>query len=280
MIKNNHTKTKMKVFISVDIEGICDVVNSEHTNNKGYLYDSARKQMTKEANAAIVGAFEAGATEVIVNDSHGPMVNIIPELLDKRAELITGTTKPLSMMQNLDESFDAIMFVGYHARNNTPGILSHTISGGTVDNIWVNDRIIGETGFNAHTASYFGVPIVMVTGDQILKEEVKDVLGEKVEFVQVKKAITRYSAQCIHPEVACEKIKETAKTAINNAKNITPLEVTGPYTGKIQFLNSGKADAASRLPGSVRISGDTVSYADEDLLNVMKALNVMISLAR
>lgn len=270
----------MKVFISVDIEGICDVVNSEHTNNKGYLYDSARKQMTKEANAAIKGAFEAGATEVIVNDSHGPMVNIMPELLDKRAELITGTTKPLSMMQNLDDTFDAVMLVGYHARNNTPGILSHTISGGTVDNIWINDNIVGETGFNSHTASYFGVPVVMVTGDQILKEEVKDVLGESVEFVQVKKAITRYSAQCIHPEVACEKIKKSAQKAITNAKNIKPLEVSSPYTGKIQFLNSGKTDAASRLLGSVRVSGDTVSYTDEDLLNVIKALNVMISLAR
>lgn len=270
----------MKVFISVDIEGICDVVNLEHTSNKGYLYDSARKQMTKEANAAVVGAFEAGATEVVVNDSHGPMVNIMPELLDKRAELITGTTKPLSMMQNLDDSFDAIIFVGYHARNNTPGILSHTISGGTVDNIWINDRIVGETGFNAHTASYFGVPIVMVTGDNVLKKEVKDILGAEVEFVQVKKAITRYSAQCIHPEVACEKIKEGAKKAISNVQKIKPLTVKGPFTGKMQFHNSGHADAASRLPHSVRVNGDTVSYTDEDLLNVIKALNVMIALAR
>ncbi len=270
----------MKVFISVDIEGICDVVNSEHTNNKGFLYNNARKQMTLEANAAIKGAFEAGATEVVVNDSHGPMVNLMPDLLDKRAELITGTTKPLSMMQNLDDSFDAVMFVGYHARNNTPGVLSHTISGGTVDNIWINGKVVGESGFNAHTASHFNVPVVMVTGDQILKEEVKTTLGEQVEFVQVKKAITRYSAQCIHPEVACEKIQKAAKKALDNLDQMKALEVEAPFTGKIQFLNSGKADAAARLPHSKRVSGDTVSYTDESLFEVINALNVMISLAR
>jgi D-amino peptidase len=270
----------MKVFISVDIEGICDVVNLEHTNNSGFLYNSARKQMTLEANAAIAGAFEAGATEVVVNDSHGPMVNLMPELLDKRAELITGTTKPLSMMQNLDESFDAVMFVGYHARNNTPGVLSHTISGGTVDNIWINDRIVGESGFNAHTASHFNVPVVLVTGDQILKEEIRETLGEQVEFVQVKKAITRYSAQCLHPEVACEKIQAGAKNALSNLDKMKPLDIQGPFIGKIQFLNSGKADAAARLPHSKRVSGDTVSYEDESVFEVIKALNVMIALAR
>jgi D-amino peptidase len=270
----------MKVFISVDIEGICDVVNLEHTSKNGYHYDWARKQMTKEANAAIDGAFAAGASEVIVNDSHGPMTNLIPDMLDKRAELITGTTKPLSMMQNIDDTFDAVMFVGYHSRNNTPGVLSHTISGGAVDNIWVNDLLVGETGFNSLTAGYFNIPVVMVTGDQILKEEVLEILGPDTEFAQVKKAITRYSAQCLHPEVACEKIRETAEKAISKAREVKPLKLEGPFTGKIQFLNSGHADAAGRIPGVERVSGDTLQYTDTNLLNVMKTLNTMIGLSR
>ncbi len=270
----------MKIFISVDIEGICDVVNQEHTSNSGFLYNSARRQMTLEANAAVEGAFNAGATEVVVNDSHGPMVNIMPELLDKRAKLITGTTKPLSMMQNLDYTFDGVMFVGYHSRNNTTGVLSHTISGASVDNIWINDRIVGETGFNAHTAAYFGVPVIMVTGDDILKDEVRDILGDKVEYVQVKKAITRYSAECVHPEVACEMIREAAERAVKNIDKMRPLEVNGPFVGRLQLHNSGQADGASKLPFSKRVSGDTVEFANEDLLTVIRAINAMISLAR
>ena len=266
----------MKVYISVDIEGICDVVNSEHTGKNGYLYDWARTQMTKEANAAIQGAFDAGASEVIVNDSHGPMVNIIPDMLDKRAELITGTTKPMIMMQGIDESFDVAMFVGYHSRNNTPGILSHTIHSGAVDNIWINNTLVGETGFNALVAGYFDIPVVLVTGDQILKQEVVDTLGPDTVYVQVKKAITRYSAQCVHPEGACDKIREAAKTAIIKAPSIKPFTLEGPFTGKIQFFNSGQADQANRVPGTVRESGDTVSYTSEDLIEVIKTLNVMI----
>lgn len=270
----------MRIYLSVDIEGICDVVNSEHTSNKGFLYNSAREQMTREANAAIEGAIRAGATEFVVNDSHGPMVNLIPGLLHKKAELITGTTKPLGMMQGFDGSFDAVMFIGYHARNNTQGVLSHTISGGAVDNIWINDIIVGESGFNAAIAGAYDVPVILVTGDNVVSAEVKELLGEDLVTAEVKEAITRYSAKCLHPELACERIEEAAFRAVNSISTRKPYKLQGPYTAKLQLHNSGLADNASRLPNCVRVSGDTVSYSGDNIVDVLTAIRVMISLSR
>ncbi len=270
----------MRIFMSVDIEGVCDVVNKEHTGNSGFLYNSAREQMTKEANAAIEGAIKAGATEIVVNDSHGPMVNLMPGLLHKQAELITGTTKPQGMMQGVDDSFDAVMFVGYHSRNNTPGVLSHTISGGSVDNIWINDTVVGEIGFNAAFAGAYDLPVILVTGDNVATAEARELLGEDLTTAQVKKAVTRYSAQCLHPETACERIKEAAFNAVTNYKSRKPYKPEAPYVGKIQFHNSGLADGAARLPGSTRVSGDTVSYQSDCLIDLLNALRVLISLSR
>lgn len=270
----------MRVYISADIEGICGVVNGDYTHNKGYLYAAAREQMTAEVNAAIEGAFNAGATEVVVNDSHGPMVNLIPMKLHKEAKLIQGTPKPLVMMEGIDDGqFDAAMFIGYHARNNSPGVLSHTISGGSVDNIWINDVLVGETGFNAALAGHFDVPLVLVSGDNMVSQEAKDLLGN-VETVIVKEALTRYSAKNLHPEKACELIRAAAEKALSNLSNYQPFKVETPVTGKIQFMNTGLADGAARLPGAVRVSGDTLTYTADDYLTVFKALRAMIALAR
>ena len=237
--------------------------------------------MSREAAAAVEGALAAGATEIVVNDSHGPMTNLIPMMLPKEAKLITGTTKPMGMMQDLDESYDAVMFVGYHARNNSPGVLSHTISGGSVDNIWLNGELVGETGLNTAIAGLFGVPVVMVTGDQVLNAEVQALFDGNITFVQVKEAITRYSAKCLHPLKAVDAIRKAAQEALTDLPNRQARPLEGPlYTGKVQFLNSGLADGASRLIGSVRESGDTVSYTSEDPHAVLSAVRLLITLSR
>ena len=269
----------MKVFISVDIEGVCDVVNTEHTFKNGFYYRSACEQMSREAAAAVEGAIAAGASEIIVNDSHGSMTNLIPMMLPREAKLITGNTKPIGMMQDVDYSYDAIIFIGYHSRMNTPGIMSHTINWNVVDNIYLNDMVVGETGLNTFIAGYYGIPVVMVSGDQILKAEVQELFGSSITFVQVKEAITRNSAKCLHPLVAAAEIKEAARKALDDLSNRKALHLEGSsYTGKIQFINSGFADKAVCLPGSIRESGDTVSYTSADALETVKAVLLLISL--
>ena len=175
----------VKVLISVDMEGVSGVVHADHTGRDGKDYDIGRRLMTLEANAAIEGAIEAGADEVVVNDSHGTQRNLLPELLDQRAQLITGSPKPQTMMAGLDATFDAALCVGYHARAGSQGILDHTISGRVVHEILVNGQPQGELGLNAGIAAHHGVPIVMVAGDTACCEQARELIPG-IEAAEVK----------------------------------------------------------------------------------------------
>jgi len=268
----------MKVFISVDIEGICGVVNGDSTGVGGKTYDDARKQMTAEVNAAVEGALAAGATQVIVNDSHGGMNNIIPRDIHPEALVILGTPKPMMMMEGISSDCDAAMFVGYHARMHSKGILSHTISGGVVSNVWINGILCGETGINAGLAGHFGVPVVFVAGDKDATEEAKAILGP-IQVAAVKEAITRYSAKNIHPSKAVELIKSQSKAALEQIKAVKPLVFGTPVTMRLEFLNAGMADAANFLPGSVRVDGRTVEFTADNYLTAFQGLRAMITLA-
>lgn len=269
----------MRVYISVDIEGICTVVNGTSTGVDGHDYTRARRQMTAEANAAVLGALAAGATEIVLNDSHGGMTNLIPEELHPAAELIQGTPKPLMMMEGVDAGFDAAIFIGYHARMQQHGILSHTISGGTVSNIYLNGQPMGETAINAAIAGYFKAPVVFVAGDNEVCREAEAALGG-VETVAVKQAITRYSARSLHPAKACELIEAGVKKALENLGQYKLYQPEGPYTFSLQFIQSGQADAAAMMPGTVRVDASTVSFSHEDYIEAFRGLRCMISLAR
>jgi len=269
---------EMKVLISVDIEGVCGVVNSDSTGPGGKTYDEARKQMTEEVNAAVAGALAGGATQVVVNDSHGGMNNLLPALLHPEAEVILGTPKPLMMMQGIEESCDACMLVGYHARMHSRGVLSHTISGGVVSNVWVNEVPCGEIGINAGLAGHFGVPVVLVTGDRDTTDEAVALLG-RIEVATVKEAITRYSAKHLHPTKATALIRTQAERAMQIAQTAKPLIFSPPITMRIEFLNAGMADAAAFLPGALRVSGNTVEYTAADYVTAFQGLRAMITLA-
>src|SRR5690606_3436487 len=177
-----------KVYISVDMEGISGVNGDDQTSAGGAEYGRARKLMAEDANAAIRGAFEGGATEVVVNDSHGSQRNLLPEDLDPRARLISHSFKRYGMMEGLDETFDAIVFVGYHAKADAPrGVFAHTGSG-VVRDLQINGRSVGEGGMNAALAAWYGVPVVAVSGDDTAVEEVtRSVPG--IRGVVVKRAI-------------------------------------------------------------------------------------------
>jgi len=269
----------MKVFISADMEGVAGVVDKEHTLRDGKEHERARKLMTKEVNAAIEGALEAGARQIIVNDSHGTMRNIIPEDLNENAELIIGSPKPLSMMQGIDKTFTTAFFTGYHAmRGAYLGVLEHTYHGTVVSDVFFNGKRLGETGMNAAVAGYFKIPVALVTGDQAVTEEARLLLG-KVETVVVKEGVSRNAAKCLSPIKARSLIKAGAKNALLNAKGFKPLILNPPINVEMVFINAGMADLAEMVPGAKRKDGRTISFVADDYLEAYKTVRVMILLA-
>jgi len=270
----------MRVFISADMEGVAGIVHGEHTLRDGKEHERARKLMTQEVNAAVEGVLEVTKrATVVVNDSHGTMRNILPEELHEAAELITGSPKPLSMMQGIDSSFDAALFIGYHARRGTySGVLEHTYHGGVISDIIINGKPMGETGINAALAGYFKVPVALVTGDRTVTEEALSVL-RRVETVKVKEGVGRYAAHCVSPSKARMLIKEGASKALKNLKQFKPLKINPPIKVEVAFINTGMTEMAELLPGAKRVDGRTVTFASNEYLEAFKALRVMITLA-
>jgi len=196
----------MKVFMSVDMEGISGVVTGEQTDESHPLYKNAQKWMIADVNAAIDGALSAGAAEIIVNDSHGKMTNLVLEELNPKAKLVSGANKPLFQMEGV-QACDAAMFVGYHSRAGTSlTTLDHTYWGSLIDAVMVNGGEVGEPEFNAVLAGAFDVPVVFLSGDEVTCEKAKDFIGEWLEVVAVKRAVGRCSAICLHPEVTAKLI--------------------------------------------------------------------------
>jgi len=259
------------------MEGIAGVVDVAQTRMEEKEYDRARKLMTGEVNAAIEGALEAGATEILVNDSHGSMRNILVEEINPAAELITGSPKPLSMMQGIGPGFAAAFFIGYHAgAGSSPSILDHTYHGRVVYQAMINGQVMGETGLNALLAGYYGVPVALVTGDTLLCQEARAILGD-VETVAVKEAYSRQAARCLPPERARALIRTGARAAL--ARKRAPLVIPGPYTLTLDLLNTALADMAELLPGARRTGPRRLEYTADDYLTVYKAFRTMIALA-
>lgn len=268
----------MKVYISCDMEGISGVVAGKQTDNREEEYKRAQKLMTGEVNAAIEGALAGGASEVLVNDSHGSMRNILIEELNPAAQLISGSPKPLSMMQGIDESFDAAFFIGYHAQAGTAySTLDHTYSG-IVYQVSLNGRPVGETGLNAALAGHFGVPVVLVTGDKLLVKEATALLGT-VEGVAVKESCSRYAARCLVPDAVRDRIRQAAQSALAKTGR-KPFIVEPPITLAVDFTSSAHLDMAELIPGSRRSGGRHIEYTHDDLLTVYKVWRAMLTLAR
>jgi D-amino peptidase len=268
----------MKVLISVDIEGVAGVVSAgEHTSREDKDYERFRRLMTQEANAAIEGALAGGATEVLVNDSHGPMTNLITEDLNPGADLITGRPKPFAMMQGMDAGIDRVMFVGYHAAaGTTAGVLAHTISGRVVYNDFFNGKRLGETGLNAALAGAFGAPVVLVCGDKAVTVEARELLGA-IETVAVKEGVTWTSARSLHPETARKRIREAAQRAMS--VRVAPLVIPAPVVVRLEFMNPVQADLASMMPGTRRVDGRAVEYTAANMIDAFMGNRAMIALA-
>jgi D-amino peptidase len=209
-------KNQMKILIATDMEGITGVVNWDHVDPQHAEYGRFRKLMTGDVNAAIEGAFEGGAREVIVADGHAYGYNILLEELDSRAVLNSGNEGPLAMLQGIGKDINGVILTGYHARAGTQNaILDHTWSSRRVTNLWINEALIGEIGLSAAVCGHFNVPVIMISADQSACQEAEELLGA-VETAVIKNATGRMSAACLPPNVSHEKIKEAAKRAVRN----------------------------------------------------------------
>jgi D-amino peptidase len=267
----------MNVLISVDMEGISGVVTSDHTSSSHKEYERFRKLMTAEANAALEGALAGGADQIVVNDSHSRMANILIEELNPAAELISGSPKPFGMMQGIGSEVDVVFFVGYHAASGTgAAVLEHTWSGHVVE-LRLNGRLVGETGLNAALAGAYDAPVILVTGDRAVTEEAHALLG-KIETVAVKDGVTRSAARCLHPEVAHQHIRQAAERALRLA--VPPFVVPSPITLQIVFQRAIHADMAALVPGSQRVDGRTVEWTGEDMPTVYRVFRAMAALSR
>ena len=258
----------MKVYIITDMEGISGIRKQEQVQRDQPEYQPARRLLGGDINAAIAGAFEGGATEVVVNDGHGGGFNLIIEEMDPRAVYETPNTG-LDMLPALDESFDAMFCVGYHAMAGTlNGFLDHTQSSASWFDFRINGRRVGELGQNGFWAGHYQVPIVLVTGDQAACDEAREFFGD-IETVAVKQGIGRQRARCLHPERAQALIREAATRAMALRERIPPLKADLPATIQLEYYRSDMADSVAMRPGTRRVDARTVERVVDDIRLMM-----------
>jgi len=269
-------QSKLKVYISADMEGVAGLNSGKNQAAPGGReYEKFRQLMTREVNAAIAGAFDAGATEVLVSDSHGDAHNIDVELLDKRVRLVRGWPRPLDMMQGIDGSFDAVVFIGYHAGEGQPAaILSHTFDGRHIFEVKLNGQPVPEAGFNAAIAGEFSVPVVFLSGDQTIVSEAKRLFGP-IEAIAVKEATGVFSAMMIHPEEAQRLIRTGVKRGVERRKELSAYKLARPVKLEITFKDVVTAELVSYLPEIERPRGNTIIFTGRNMIEVSRFLQAI-----
>ncbi len=268
----------VRVYISVDMEGVAGISHAKPTNRGDLGYPEAVRLMNGEANAAIEGAFDGGASEVVVNDSHGQMYNLTPDEIDPRARLVQGK-KPWSMVEAVnDRKFDVALFVGYHARAGHPrGTIAHTYTG-RVTLATVNGRPITEAAINGLYLGALGVPVGLVSGDDALAEELVDWLPW-AERVVVKRGVSWQAADSLSPARARELIKAGAKRAVGSRADMKILELPAPLELGVEFANAGQADVAATIPGFSRVGDRGITYSASDPVTLFRAFLSAVRLA-
>jgi len=259
----------MKILVASDMEGVSGITRWEETDPTHAEYSRFRKIMTEEVNAAIAGAAAAGGDEFIVADGHGNGTNILIETLDARARLNSGNASPLSMIQGIDAQTAGVLFVGYHARAGSErAVLAHTWSSSRIANVWLNDVLVGEYGLNAAVAGHFGVPVVMITGDQTACAQAVELLGP-LETVVVKQACGYFSAECLPPKVTQPMISEAARRGVQRLQDGSapkPFVLRSPVRLRIEFRQPESLDRVMRMSGAERLDGLKVQFDLADTL--------------
>lgn len=262
------------------MEGICGVIGEKETDPEhgGEAYQASRRLMTGEANAAIEGCLKAGAKEILVADSHWNFDNLIPEELNEAAILLRGRPRAFSMVQDLDATFDAAMFIGYHAMAGTPhAVLDHTFTG-RIRTVEVNGQVVGETGINAYLAGHYGVPVVLVTGDTQVAAQAKALLAG-VHVVAVKEAVGASAAKNLHPKRAREMVRAEAAAALRDPEAKRPLKAALPVTMAVEFKGTAHADRAAIVPGVARVGGTRIELTAPDFREAFRTFYAAITLS-
>jgi D-amino peptidase len=268
----------MKILVSADIEGVGSVVRSEHSGIQGREYAQARRLMTEEVNAAVRAAFDAGATDVLVVDAHNVGLNLLPEALDERARLVMGSPRPLAMMEGVDRGMDAVCYVGYHGMAGTTDAAIAHIFHSRVAALKFNGLQVGEIGLNALLAGVFKVPVVMIAGDAVACREARELLPG-IETAVVKESIGAYAGICLHPQRCREAIYTAVARALARLETFEPLVLKETAViMEIRFTTASSVDRALRLPGTERVSGDTLVYRAPDYLTAFKAFAAITDL--
>ena len=270
----------MKIFISSDMEGTAGVVDWDQVVVGGHLYDYYTGLLTNEVNAAIDGAMQAGATEFLVNDSHSKMQNLRPDRLAGHSRYLSGRLKPMYMMQGLDESFDAVFFVSYHGSMSSKGsTLSHTYFPTAFAEVTLNGQVTGEAGINALVALAYGVPVVLITGDVTTAEELTAFAPGAIAAV-VKESVTRFSANSLHPDEACARIREAAERAIRTLSDAKLPTIDTPTTMGIKFRTSDYCDLAVRISGVTKVGDLEATITSSDPLELYRTFITTVLLCR
>jgi D-amino peptidase len=269
------TSQKLKVYISVDMEGIAGVVTGDQLGTGGFEYARFREFTTQEALAAVRAAKSSGATEIVVSDSHGNGENLLFEKFPKDVRIIRSWPRRLSMMAGIDSTFDAVIFIGYHAStNNTAGVRAHTFSSGNLTRVALNDKAVTEGAFNAAIAGHFGVPVVMMAGDDASIQEVQSLVGN-IEAAETKKSLGFHSANTLTPEASCELIEQKVRSALGRLKDFKPYILDTPVRLEIGFKNYRPVEVLSYLRGVERADSHTIRYRCQDMLEVSDFMNFL-----
>jgi D-amino peptidase len=270
----------LKVYISADMEGITGVASVDQLGPANFEYQQARQWMTADVLAAIEGARAAGATEFVISDSHGNGESLVIDKFpsDIPITIVRSFPRPLGMMEGIDSSFAAVMFIGYHAStSSTTGVRAHTISSALLTRIALNNVAMSEAGINAAIAAQYGVPVVMITGDDQIVAESKQRFGAALEGVAVKRAIGFHSAATLTPEAGQKLIRASAKTAVEKRAQMKPYRVTTPITLDVSMKNYRPVELLGYLSNTQRIDSHTIRFIGKDMLEVSKFIEFVTS---
>ena len=267
----------LKIYISADMEGLTGAVTDQQLGPTGFEYQRFRQVMTDEVLTAISAAREAGATEILVSDSHGNGQNILIEQLPEDVMIVRSWPRPLAMMEGIDESFDGAIFIGYHAStNNLRGVRAHTMSSSHLTDVRLNGVIVSEAGLNAAIAGQFGVPVIMISGDDAIVEEAKDLLGD-IEGAVVKWAYSFHSALTLTPAAGNKVIAEKVKAAIGRISDFSPYRLEGPIEIQISLKHYRPVELLSYLTSVERVDSHTIRYVGQDMVEISKFLQFVLN---
>jgi D-amino peptidase len=270
-------KDGRKIYVSVDMEGVAGVVSPEQLGPAGFEYARFREFMTEETNVALAAAREAGATELVVGDSHGNMQNLLIEKLPKDVLVVRSSPRPLMMMQGLDDSFDGVIFIGYHTSTTNPeGVRAHTMSSATLADVRLNGVSVPEAAFNAAIAGHFGVPVLAISGDDAIVKEARGLLGD-VEGAVVKWAYGFHSAKTLTPQAARDVIREKVRAAMARRGSFRPYVVKTPVELEVRFKNYRPAEVLSYLPIVKRTDAHSVRFVGKDMLEVSRFMEFLLT---